>query len=106
MRTPRDDEAVPPELRASPPRPSYRDEELDKVADAAVGHSRPFSGFRGRLGDVEEYEGDEGEIILDVVGGDSRCSSVGTAGRSMRCRRSSPRSPTGGWASATPWSST
>lgn len=47
------------------------DEELDKVADTAVVALRTILGSFG-LEDptVEEYEGDEGEIILDVVGGD------------------------------------
>lgn len=47
------------------------DEELDQVADAAVGALRAVL---GRFGidnpTIEEYEGDEGEIILDVIGGD------------------------------------
>jgi spoIIIJ-associated protein len=47
------------------------DEELDKVADSAV---RALKGLLLHFGiespTVEEYEGDDGEIILDVVGGD------------------------------------
>lgn len=47
------------------------DEEMDRVADAAVGALREIL---TRLGieepTIEEYEGDEREIILDVVGGD------------------------------------
>lgn len=47
------------------------DEELDQVADAAV---EALKGVLERFGvdspTVEEYEGDEGEIILDVMGGD------------------------------------
>jgi len=51
--------------------PELSDEELDQVADTAVG---ALKDMLSKLGienpTVEEYEGDEGEIILDVVGGD------------------------------------
>lgn len=47
------------------------DEDLDRVADAAV---EALKGVLARFGidspTIEEYEGDEGEIILDVMGGD------------------------------------
>lgn len=51
--------------------PELSDEDLDKVADAAV---EALKGVLTRFGvdspTIEEYEGDEGEIILDVMGGD------------------------------------
>lgn len=47
------------------------DEELDRVADTAVSSLRRLLELFGIEGaSIEEYEGDEGEIILDVVGGD------------------------------------
>lgn len=47
------------------------DEELDQVADTAVAALREVLTHFG-LSDqnIEEYEGDEGEIILDIVGGE------------------------------------
>ena len=47
------------------------DEDLDKVADAAV---QALKGVLLHFGidspTIEEYEGDDGEIILDIMGGD------------------------------------
>lgn len=65
-----EDEPLPAELVADD-EPELSDEELDKVADTAVGALKDILGKLG-IGEptVEEYEGDEGEIILDVVGGD------------------------------------
>lgn len=62
--------ATVPQL-AHPVAEELSDEDLDKVADTAVAALRRILGTFG-LEDpgVEEYEGDEGEIILDVVGGD------------------------------------
>lgn len=51
--------------------PELSDEELDRVADAAIG---VVTDILERLGidspRIEEYEGDEREIILDVIGDD------------------------------------
>jgi spoIIIJ-associated protein len=61
---------LPSELRADDSR-ELSDEDLDKVADAAVGVLKEvLSQFQIDEPTIEEYEGDEGEIILDVVGGD------------------------------------
>jgi spoIIIJ-associated protein len=64
-------EDVQPGAAAAAEEETLSDEELDKVADTAVA---ALSGLLERFGiegaSVEEYEGDEGEIILDVVGGD------------------------------------
>ncbi len=51
--------------------PELTDEELDQVADVAVESLKTILSHFG-IDDptVEEYEGDEGEIILDVIGGD------------------------------------
>lgn len=66
---PEAEETLPAELVSEGP--DLSDEELDRVADAAVG---ALKAILERLGiedpTVEEYEGDEQEIILDVVGGD------------------------------------
>lgn len=65
------DEALPVELTADEGAPELSDEELDKVADTAVTVVKEVLAKLGIEGaSVEEYEGDEGEIILDVVGGE------------------------------------
>jgi len=46
------------------------EEELDNVADEAVGTLQAILASLGIDADIEEYEGDEGEIILDIVGDD------------------------------------
>lgn len=46
------------------------DEELDAIADAGSETIKQVLGLLGIEGDVEEYEGDEGELILDIVGDD------------------------------------
>ncbi len=52
-------------------RDELSDEELDKIADAAVTALREVLSHLGiENPTIEEYEGDEREIILDVVGGD------------------------------------
>lgn len=64
------DEPVPAEL-LSDDRPALSDEELDKVADTAVETLRTLlTKFGIEDPTIEEYEGDEGEIILDIMGGD------------------------------------
>jgi len=69
---PAEDEPQPAEaVTAAREHEELSDEELDQVADAAVASLKSILGFFGLEGPtVEEYEGDEGEIILDVVGGD------------------------------------
>lgn len=63
------EEALPPELVTE--EADLSDEDMDRVADAAV---NALKGILERMGitdsTIEEYEGDEREIILDVVGGD------------------------------------
>ena len=59
------------------------DEDLDKVADTAVEALRSILEKFGIEGSsIEEYEGDEGEIILDVVGGDLAVL-IGRHGRTL-----------------------
>jgi spoIIIJ-associated protein len=73
---------LPAELRAEPAE-ELSDEDLDKVADAAVTALNSILGSFGIEGtSIEEYEGDEGEIILDVVGGDLALL-IGRHGRTL-----------------------
>jgi spoIIIJ-associated protein len=76
------DEPLPPELR-NDRAPELSDEDLDRVADTAVKALKTILGSFGVEGSVvEEYEGDEGEIILDVVGGDLALL-IGRHGRTL-----------------------
>ena len=76
------DEAVPVELLVSPGA-VLSDEELDGVADKAVEVLQTILDAFGIVGStIEEYEGDEGEIILDVVGGDLAIL-IGRHGRTL-----------------------
>lgn len=77
------DEPLPAELRATAAEEDLSDEDLDKVADTAVEALQTVLGFFGVEGSsIEEYEGDEGEIILDVVGGDLALL-IGRHGRTL-----------------------
>jgi len=65
-----EEESLPPELRTGQETPELSEEDLDKVADTAVAIiQRILAGF-GIEAAIDEYEGDDGEIILDIVGGD------------------------------------
>ena len=47
------------------------DEEMDKVADVAVDYLKNILALFGETNSsIDEYDGDEGELILDVNGGD------------------------------------
>lgn len=62
--------------------PELTDEELDRVADQAVATLQEILPAFGITASIEEYEGDEGEIILDIVGGD--CAAlIGRHGRTL-----------------------
>lgn len=64
------DEELPAALKQMDT-PELSDEDLDKVADTAAESLKTIVALLGvDAPSVEEYEGDEGEIILDVVGGD------------------------------------
>ena len=72
---------MPPVLLAE--HPDLSDEDLDKIADAAVESIQTILKAFGVDGaTIEEYEGDEGEIILDVVGGDLALL-IGRHGRTL-----------------------
>lgn len=65
-----EEEPLPSELRQQEERPQLTDEELDKVADAAVASIQKILAGFGIEATIDEYEGDDGEIILDIVGGE------------------------------------
>ena len=84
-----DDEAPGPVAPDSPAQgavyettPELSDEELDRVADEAVAVIQTMLGFFGVEATIEEYEGDEGEIILDIVGADG-AMLIGRHGRTL-----------------------
>lgn len=59
------------------------DEQLDQIADVALEVVRTvLASFGAAEVEIEEYEGDEGEIILDVVGGDLAVL-IGRHGRTL-----------------------
>ncbi len=59
------------------------DEEIDKIADVAVGYVRGLLSFFGETHvTIDEYEGDDGELILDVTGGDLAVL-IGRHGRTL-----------------------
>ena len=59
------------------------DEELDRIADIAITYIRDILGFFGEEKvTIDEYEGDEGELILDVTGGDLAVL-IGRHGRTL-----------------------
>jgi spoIIIJ-associated protein len=67
-----EDEELPPELLVGVGSevPELSEEELDKVADTAVAAIQAVLSAFGIEATIDEYEGDEGEIILDIVGGE------------------------------------
>ena len=59
------------------------DAEIDKVADTAISYVREILAFFGeKKVSIDEYEGDEGELILDVSGGDLAVL-IGRHGRTL-----------------------
>lgn len=59
------------------------DDEIDKVADTAITIVRDILAFFGeKKVTIDEYEGDEGELILDVSGGDLAVL-IGRHGRTL-----------------------
>ena len=58
----------------------YSEEEVDRIADTAIEAIQDILKYFN-VGEVtiEEYEGDEGELILDITGDDlayARCASI------------------------------
>jgi len=63
--------------------PELSDEELDHIADTAIETLRGLLAyFSAEDVSVDEYEGDEGELILDVVG-DNLAVLIGRHGRTL-----------------------
>lgn len=61
----------------------FTDEDVDAIADLAVDYLRNVLGFFGeKKVTIDEYEGDEGELILDVTGGDLAVL-IGRHGRTL-----------------------
>lgn len=59
------------------------DDETDKVADVAVEYLRELLGFFGETQcSIDEYDGDNGDLILDVNGGDLAVL-IGRHGRTL-----------------------
>lgn len=59
------------------------DEEVDTIADVAVGFLRGILALFGEEdASIDEYEGDDGELILDVTGGDLAVL-IGRHGRTL-----------------------
>lgn len=59
------------------------DEDIDAIADVAVGYIRGIlECFGEKKVTIDEYEGDEGELILDVTGGDLAVL-IGRHGRTL-----------------------
>jgi spoIIIJ-associated protein len=65
-----DAEDEPPAVLAEDEPEDFTDEELDAIADTAVAVINDVVRCYGLEPTVEEYEGDDGEIILDIVGDD------------------------------------
>ncbi len=76
-------DGTPPRQESRMPAPTeLSDEELDRVADTAAGTIEVLLKSFNIEGEVEEYEGDEGEIILDIVGKDLAVL-IGRHGRTL-----------------------
>ncbi len=66
-----EDEPLPAELaQVASEVPELTEEELDRIADTAVAAIQSVLAAFGIEATIDEYEGDEGEIILDIVGGE------------------------------------
>lgn len=76
------EEALPEALRVDPSE-ELSDEDLDRIADTAVTAIHEILKAFGIEGaSIEEYEGDEQEVILDIVGGDLALL-IGRHGRTL-----------------------
>jgi spoIIIJ-associated protein len=59
------------------------DEEIDLIADTAIETIQGFLGYFGiENATIDEYEGDEGELILDI-GGDNLAVLIGRHGKTL-----------------------
>lgn len=76
-----DDEEAQPQVGVHEPI-DLSDDELDAIADAGAEAIRAVLGTLGIEGSIDEYEGDEGEIILDITG-DDLAVLIGRHGRTL-----------------------
>jgi len=67
---------------ADEPDVEYSDEQLDAIADAGAEAIRSILSCLGMEASIDEYEGDEGEIILDI-NGDDLGMLIGRHGRTL-----------------------
>jgi len=65
-----DDEPRPAELFTAPELPELTEDQLDAIADEAVSAIQSVLQGFDISAQVDEYEGDDGEVILDIVGDD------------------------------------
>ncbi len=79
-----EEDELPEELKqpAVEELPELTEEELDKIADTAVAAIQAILAAFGIEATIDEYEGDEGEIILDIVGGELAIL-IGRHGRTL-----------------------
>jgi spoIIIJ-associated protein len=81
-----DDEPVPAKATSSDDahddEEPVTDDELDQIADAAVESVKEILRGFGIEATIDEYEGDDGEIILDIVG-DDLAMLIGRHGRTL-----------------------
>lgn len=78
-----EEDPLPAELTvAHDETPELSEDELDRVADTAVAAIHAILGAFGIEATIDEYEGDDGEIILDVVGGEMGVL-IGRHGRTL-----------------------
>lgn len=76
-------ETQPEKDKTDPEVGALSDEELDEVADTAIEVLQGIlKHFDAEGAEINEYEGDEGEILLDVVGGDFAVL-IGRRGRTL-----------------------
>lgn len=77
-----EDDGPPMEVPGGPEPSELTDEEIDRVADEAAGVLRSIVGSFGIEAEIEEYEGDYGELILDISGSDVAVL-IGRHGRTL-----------------------
>jgi len=78
-----DGEDTPPREAPDDPDLVLSEEELDEIADIAIEVIRNLLGyFDAEEAEIEEYEGDEMELIFDVVG-DNLAMLIGRHGRTL-----------------------
>ena len=67
------------------------DEEMDRIADLAVGYLKEILALFGETSSsIDEYDGEDGELILDVNGGDLAVL-IGRHGRTLDALQMSSR---------------